>query len=398
MALSKAVTGVYIVAAKRTAFGAFGGKLKDLSATDLAVYASQAALKAGNVNHQDVNSIVFGNVIASAADGIYLPRHVGLKCGIPEVVPALAVNRLCGSGFQAIVSGAQEILLGLSDVVLTGGAENMSQSPYAVRNIRFGTRLGEDLKLQDTLWEGLTDSYIKLPMGMTAENLAEKYGISREDCDRYAVQSQTRWKKANESGVFKDEITAITIKGRKGDEVFEVDEHPRAATVEAMAKLPPVFKKNGTVNAGNASGIVDGACALILVSEAALKKFNLQPLARLVAFGISGCDPKIMGIGPVPSTKAALAAIGKSIKDIDVVEVNEAFAPQFLAVSKELGLDNDKTNVNGGAIALGHPLGATGARITANLVHDIRRRQLKYGLGSACIGGGQGITVIVERV
>ncbi|BFZ15591.1 hypothetical protein BsWGS_18630 [Bradybaena similaris] len=398
MALAKAVTGVYIVAAKRTAFGAFGGKLKDITATDLAVHASQAALKAGNVNPQDVSSVVFGNVISSAADGIYVSRHIGLKSGIPEAVTALTVNRLCGSGFQAIVNGTQDILLGLSDIVLAGGTENMSQSPYAVRNIRFGTRLGEDLKLQDMLWEGLTDSYVKLPMGMTAENLAEKYGISREECDKYAVQTQARWKKANDSGVFKDEIVPITIKGRKGEEIFEVDEHPRAATVEAMAKLPPVFKKNGTVNAGNASGICDGASALILASEAALKKYNLQPLARIVSFGISGCDPKIMGIGPVSASKAALAAIGKTVKDIDVVEVNEAFAPQFLAVSKELGLDNDKTNVNGGAIALGHPLGASGARITTNLVHEIRRRQLKYALGSACIGGGQGISVIVERV
>ncbi|CAG5135013.1 unnamed protein product [Candidula unifasciata] len=398
MALAKAVTGVYIVAAKRTAFGTFGGKLKDITATDLAVYASQAALKAGNVNPQDVGSVVFGNVIASAADGIYLSRHVGLKSGIPEATPALTVNRLCGSGFQAIVNGVQDILLGLSDIVLAGGTENMSQSPYAVRNIRFGTRLGEDLKLQDMLWEGLTDTYVKQPMGMTAENLAEKFAISREECDKYAVQTQARWKKANDSGVFKDEIVPITIKGRKGDEVFEVDEHPRAATLEGMAKLPPVFKKNGTVHAGNASGICDGASALILASEAALKKFKLQPLARIASFGISGCDPKIMGIGPVSASKAALAAIGKTIKDMDVVEVNEAFAPQFLSVSKELGLDNDKTNVNGGAIALGHPLGASGARITTNLVHEIRRRQLKYALGSACIGGGQGITVIVENV
>jgi acetyl-CoA acyltransferase 2 len=398
MALSKAVTGVYIVAAKRTAFGAFGGKLRDVSATDLAIVASKAALTAGGVNPQDVGSIVFGNVISSAADGIYLSRHVGIKSGVPEAVTALTVNRLCGSGFQAIVNGTQDILLGLTDVVLAGGAENMSSVPYAVRGIRFGTRLGEDLKLQDMLWEGLTDSLVKLPMGLTAENLAEKYGISREECDRYAVQTQARWKKANESGFFKDEIAPVTVKGKKGEELFEVDEHPRAATIENMAKLPPVFKKNGTVNAGNASGIVDGASALILASEAAVKRLNLKPLARIASFGISGCDPKIMGIGPVPASNAALAAIGKSINDMDVVEVNEAFAPQFLAVSKELGLDNDKTNVNGGAIALGHPLGATGARITANLVHDIRRRQLRYALGSACIGGGQGITVIIERV
>ncbi|KAK6973918.1 3-ketoacyl-CoA thiolase mitochondrial [Biomphalaria glabrata] len=398
MVVAKVVSGVYIVAAKRTAFGAFGGKLKNLSATDLGVIATQAALQAGKVNPQDVNSVVFGNVISSAVDGIYGPRHISLKCGIPEPVPCLLVNRLCGSGFQAVVNGAQDIMLGDSQIVVAGGTENMSQVPYAVRNIRFGTRLGEDLKLQDMLWEGLTDTMVKLPMGMTAENLAEKYSISREECDKYAIQSQTRWKKAQESGVFKDEIVPITVKGKKGEESFEVDEHPRQATLEGMAKLPPVFKKNGVVNAGNASGIVDGASTVILASEAAVKKYSLTPLARLAAYGIAGCDPKIMGIGPVPSSKAALAAIGKTVKDMDVVEVNEAFAPQFLAVAKELGLDNDKTNVNGGAIALGHPLGATGTRITTNLVYEIRRRNLKYALGSACIGGGQGITVILERV
>ncbi|RUS73186.1 hypothetical protein EGW08_019048, partial [Elysia chlorotica] len=268
----------------------------------------------------------------------------------------------------------------------------------AVRNIRFGTRLGEGLKLEDSLWDSLTDSYCKFPMGMTAENLAEKYGLTREDCDRHAVQTQERWQIANKNGVFKDEITPITVKGKKGPESFEVDEHPRAATMEAMAKLPPVFKKNGTINAGNASGIVDGGCALVLASEAAVQKHGLEPLAKVVSYGISGCEPSIMGIGPVPASRAALAAIGKEVKDMDVVEVNEAFAPQFLAVSKELGLDNDKTNVNGGAIAIGHPLGASGARITTNLTHDIRRRGLKYALGSACIGGGQGITVIIERV
>ncbi|KAK3762942.1 hypothetical protein RRG08_008158 [Elysia crispata] len=399
MALAKAVQGVYIVAAKRTAFGTFGGKLKNVSPTDLGLYASQAALQAAKVSPEAVNSIVFGNVISSSTvDGIYASRHIGLKCGIPLGVPALTVNRLCGSGFQAIVTAAQEIELGLSDIVLAGGIENMSQTPYAVRNIRFGTRLGEGLKLEDSLWDSLTDSYCKFPMGMTAENLAEKYGLTREDCDRYAVQTQERWQVANKNGVFKDEITPVPVKGKKGPESFEVDEHPRAATLEAMAKLPPVFKKNGTVNAGNASGIVDGGCALVLASEAAVQKHGLEPLVKVISYGISGCEPSIMGIGPVPASRAALAAIGKEVKDMDVVEVNEAFAPQFLAVSKELGLDNDKTNVNGGAIALGHPLGASGARITTNLTHDIRRRGLKYALGSACIGGGQGITVIIERV
>ncbi|KAK7477197.1 hypothetical protein BaRGS_00031582, partial [Batillaria attramentaria] len=291
-----------------------------------------------------------------------------------------------------------EIELGISQMVLVGGTENMTQAPYAVRDIRFGTRFGQDLKLEDTLWEGLTDSYVKLPMALTAENLAEQYNISRQDCDAYALQTQTRWQEAQKAGKFADEIYSIKVKGKKGEEDFAVDEHPRAATLEGLAKLPPVFKKNGTITAGNASGICDGAAALVLASEAAVKANNLTPLARLVSYGISGCDPKIMGIGPVPASRAALEKAGKSVKDMDVVEVNEAFAPQFLAVAKELGLDPAKTNVNGGAIALGHPLAASGARITTNLVHEIRRQNLKYAMGSACIGGGQGITVIIEKV
>jgi len=397
--MAKTVNGVFIVAAKRTAFGTFGGKLKNMSATDLGVVASQGALQQSGLKPEDINSVIIGNVIASAVDGIYAPRHIGLRLGVPEAVPALGLNRLCGTGFQAIVSGAQEIELGLADVVLAGGIENMSQVPYAVRDIRFGTKFGANLQLQDMLWEGLTDTGVGLPMGMTAENLAAKYEISRQECDEYAAQSQARWGKANEAGVFKDEITPITLKSRKGPVEFAVDEHARpGATVEAMAKLPPVFKKGGTVTAGNASGIVDGACSLILASEAAVNKHGLTPLARLTGYGIAGCDPKIMGIGPVPASQAALKAVGKTVQDMDVVEVNEAFAPQFLAVSKALGLDNDKTNVNGGAIALGHPLGATGARVTTNLVYEIKRNNLKTAMGSACIGGGQGITVILESV
>jgi len=399
MSLSRVCKGVYIVAAKRTAFGSFGGKLKNMSATDLGVIASNAAIQQAGVKPEDIKSVVMGNVIASAIDGIYAPRHIALRCGIPEAVPALGLNRLCGTGFQAVITAAQEIELGMADLVLAGGIENMTQVPYAVRGIRFGTKFGDNLKLQDMLWEGLTDTGIQLPMGMTAENLAAKYNISREECDKYAVQSQQRWGVANEKGVFKDEIVPITLKGRKGPEEFAVDEHARPqATIESLAKLPTVFKKGGTVTAANASGIVDGACSLILASEAALSKYGLTPLARLTAYGISGCDPKIMGIGPVPASQAALAAVGKTVKDMDVVEVNEAFAPQFLAVSKELGLDNDKTNVNGGAIALGHPLGATGARVTTNLVYELGRSKLKTAMGSACIGGGQGITVILESV
>ncbi|KAK6183066.1 hypothetical protein SNE40_010614 [Patella caerulea] len=398
MALSRAVNNVFIVAAKRTAFGTYGGKLAGLTSTDLASLATQGALASGNVNPEKVNSVTFGNVIQSSNDAAYLARHVGLKCGVPTESPALTVNRLCGSGFQAIVNGAQEIELGECDIVLVGGTENMSQAPFAVRNIRFGTRLGQDLKLEDTLWAGLTDSYISLPMGITAENLAKKYNITRQECDEFAFKTQTRWNEANQNGYFKAEITPVKVKGKKGEEVFEVDEHPRVTSVDKLAKLPTVFKKDGTVTAGNASGVCDGAGALILASEAAIKKHNLTPLARLVSYGISGCDPSIMGIGPVPSSKAALKAAGQDLGKMDLVEVNEAFAPQFLAVAKELGLNMDITNACGGAIALGHPLGASGARITGHLTHQLRRINGKYGLGTACIGGGQGIAVVLEKL
>ncbi|PVD34208.1 hypothetical protein C0Q70_05474 [Pomacea canaliculata] len=366
------VSGVFVVAAKRTAFGTYGGKLKNISATDLGYYAAKGALESASISPEIINTVIFGNVMATSADGIYLTRHIGLRLGVPTGVPALTVNRLCGSGFQAIVNAAQEIELGISQVALAGGSENMTQAPFAVRDIRFGTRFGQDLKLEDTLWEGLTDSYVKLPMGMTAENLAEKYNISRQDCDKFALQTQTRWQQAQKASKFADEIIPIKVKGKKGPEDFSVDEHPRMATIEDLAKLPPVFKKDGTITAGNASGICDGAAALVLASEAAVKTYNLTPLARLVSYGIAGCDPKIMGIGPAPASRAALEKAGKTVQDMDVVEVNEAFAPQFLSVAKELELDLARTNVNGGAIALGHPLGASGARITTNLIYELR--------------------------
>lgn len=389
---------VYIVAAKRTAFGAFGGKLKGISATVLGQHAAEAAMSAGNVDPATVDSSVFGNVIQSASDAAYIARHIALKSGIPVTTPGLTVNRLCGSGFQAIVTAAQEIQLGESDVVLCGGSENMSQAPYALRDARFGTRLGLDLKLEDTLWQGLTDFHVKLPMGVTGENLAEKYNITRQDCDEFALLSQKRWGEAQENGRFAEEIVPVSVKGKKGPEEFKVDEHPKPnSTLENLAKLPPVFKKDGTITAANASGICDGAAALIVVSEKALKEHNLTPLARIVSYAVSGVEPSIMGIGPVPAIKAALKKSGKSLQDMKLIEVNEAFAPQFLAVQKELELDMDKTNTNGGAIALGHPVGTSGARITGHLVHELRRRGDDYAIGSACIGGGQGIAVVLEN-
>ncbi|XP_062898679.1 3-ketoacyl-CoA thiolase, mitochondrial [Mobula hypostoma] len=391
--------GVFIVAAKRTPFGTYGGKLKDYSATYLAAHAARAALAAGQVSPELVDSVVVGNVIQSSADAAYIARHVGLQVGIPISVPALTVNRLCGSGFQSIATGAQEICLREAEVVLCGGSENMSQAPYAVRNIRFGTKLGIDIKMEDTLWTGLTDLHIKTPMGLTAENLADQYEISRSECDAFALKSQQRWKAAHDAGYFNEEMAPIDVKTKKGKEALAQDEHPRPqTTAEQMAKLPTVFKENGTITAANASGVCDGAAAVILSSEEAVHKHNLTPLARVVAYHASGCDPSIMGIGPVPAINGVLKKAGLSLKDMDLVEVNEAFAPQFLSVQKALNLDPENTNVNGGAIALGHPLGASGTRITAHLVHELRRRGGKYAVGSACIGGGQGIAVIIENM
>ncbi|XP_064634574.1 3-ketoacyl-CoA thiolase, mitochondrial-like [Lineus longissimus] len=390
---------IYIVAAKRTPFGTFGGKLKGHTGTDLAEIAAKAALIAGNVKPEIVNTVIMGNVIQSSTDAAYIARHVGLRCGIPVAVPALTVNRLCGSGFQSIINGAQELMLGEAEVALCGGAENMTQAPYALRDSRFGIKLGTDPKLEDTLWAGLIDQHTKLPMGITAENLAEKYELTREMCDAYAVKTQTRWGNANEKGYFKEELAPVTLKSKKGDVLFEVDEHPRPqTTMESLAKLSPVFKKGGTVNAANASGICDGGSAVIIATEEACQKHDLKPLARLVGYGVAGCDPTIMGIGPAPAIRKMLAATGATLENMDLVEVNEAFAPQYLAVEKELGLNPEITNVNGGGIALGHPLGASGNRITAHLVHELRRRGGKRAIGSACIGGGQGISVMLENV
>lgn len=378
-------------------FGAYGGLLKDFTATDLSEFAAKAALSAGKVSPETVDSVIIGNVVQSSSNAIYLARHVGLRVGVPKETPALTINRLCGSGFQSIVNGCQEICVKDAEVVLCGGTESMSQAPYCVRNVRFGTKLGSDIKLEDSLWAGLTDQHVQLPMAMTAENLAVKHKISREECDKYALQSQQRWKAANDAGYFNDEMAPIEVKTKKGKQTMQVDEHARPqTTLEQLQKLPPVFKKDGTVTAGNASGIADGAGAVIIASEDAVKKHNFTPLARIVGYFVSGCDPSIMGIGPVPAISGALKKAGLSLKDMDLVEVNEAFAPQYLAVEKSLDLDISKTNVNGGSIALGHPLGGSGSRITAHLVHELRRRGGKYAVGSACIGGGQGIAVIIQ--
>jgi acetyl-CoA acetyltransferase family protein len=390
---------IWFVGAKRTAFGTFGGALKDLTATDTAVVASQAALAQAKVKPEEVDEVIFGNVQQTSADAIYLARHVGLRVGVPVPSPALTLNRLCGSGFQAVVAAAQQILLGEAEIVLCGGTEAMSQAPHVVRGARWGLAFGKPNALGDTLWDALTDSYTGMPMAITAENLAEKYSISRADVDAYALRSQQAWGAANEAGRFREEIAPIELKSKKGPIQFIVDEHPRPQTnLEGLGKLAPVFKKDGVVTAGNASGICDGAAALVVCSKEAGERRGLTPLGRLINWGVAGCDPKIMGIGPVPAIQRALDRSGLKLADADLVEVNEAFAAQYLACEKELGLDRNRTNVDGGAIALGHPLGASGARITTHLLHELRRRKSKIGIGSACIGGGQGIAVVIEAM
>ena len=394
---------IWILSAQRTAFGTFGGALKDLGATDLAVEAAKAALGAAKVAAEDVDHVVFGNVQQTSVDAIYHARHVGLRAGVPALVPALTVNRLCGSGFQAVITGAEQILLGDAEIALVGGAESMSQAPHVVRGARWGLPFGKSPAFEDTLFAGLTDSYTGMPMAITAENLAEKYGISRAEADAYALRSQQAWAEAHAAGRFAQEIAPIELESRKGKTAgpvkFDKDEHPRPDTTpEALARLPPVFKKDGVVTAGNASGICDGAAALVVASRAAAERRGLRPLARLLQWGVTGCDPKIMGIGPAPAIRQALGRAGLEAKDIDLFEVNEAFSAQYLAVEKELGLPRAKTNVNGGAVALGHPLGASGARITGHLCHELARRQARFAVGSACIGGGQGIAVVLERI
>jgi acetyl-CoA acetyltransferase family protein len=397
--MAKLSKSIVILGAKRTPFGTMLGALSGLSATDLAVHASKAALEQSGIEKKDIGHVIVGNVMQTSADAIYCARHVGLKAGLPIETPALTVNRLCGSGFQAIVNGAEQLLLGEAQAVLVGGTENMTQSPFMLRGARHGWQFGKVPPVEDSLWSALTDSYTSTPMAVTAENLAVKYGISRQECDAFALASQQRWAAANEAGRFKAEMAPIELQSKKGTTTFAVDEHPRPqTTLEILAKLAPVFKKDGVVTAGNASGICDGAAALVLATEDYAKQHNLKPLARLVQWGVAGVDPNIMGIGPAPAIRAALARADLKQADMDLVEVNEAFAPQYLAVEKELGLDRAKTNVDGGAIALGHPLGASGARITTHLVYELARRSGRYAAGSACIGGGQGIAVVIERV
>jgi acetyl-CoA acetyltransferase family protein len=383
----------------RTPFGTFGGSLKDLTAVDLGVVAAKGAIEKAGMAADKIDHVVFGNVIQSCREAIYMARHVGLRAGCPQETPAVTVNRLCGSGFEAIVQGARMLMLGEAKYILAGGTENMSETPHIIRGARWGLRLNAG-KLEDYLWESLTDTQCGLSMAQTAEKLAEKYGISRQAVDEYAYTSQVRAKAAWDTGKLAEEVVPVEIPGRKGQTiVFERDEHLRPeTTVEALSKLKPYFKADGTITAGNASGIVDGAAAVVMTTAGEAEKMGVKPIGRLVDWGFAGVDPSIMGIGPAPASRSALARAEMQLKQMDLVEVNEAFAPQYVAVEKELGLHREITNVNGGAIAIGHPLAATGTRLTTTILHELRRRGKKYGLASACIGGGQGAAVIVEAL
>ena len=390
---------IVFLSGKRTPFGTFGGSLKDFTATDLAALSAEAALEAAGVEPSQVGHVFYGNALQTSADAIYLARHVGLRVGVPVEAGALTVNRLCGSGFQAVVSGAQEILLGGADVTLCGGAESMSQAPHVVRGARWGgLRLGPAANgFHDVLWEALTDSHCGLSMAQTAEELADRYEVTREEADQVAVNSQQRAKAAWDAGRYDAEVAPVTVKTRRGESRFEVDEHMRPETTMAtLGRLRPYFRKDGLVTAGNASGIGDGAASVVLAERGWARSNGVSPIGRLVSWGFAGVDPRIMGIGPAPAARAALSAAGLGLQDMDLVEVNEAFAPQYKAVEKELGLDPERTNVDGGAIAITHPLAASGTRITLHLLHELRRRGARYGLGSACIGGGQGGAVVVE--
>ena len=389
---------IVIIDGARTPFGTFGGGLRDVSATDLGVIAAKAAIERSKVDPKQIDQVIFGNVLQTSGDAVYLARHIGLKSGVPTETPALTINRLCGSGLQAILLAAQEIQLGQADFVLAGGTEAMSMAPHQIRGARWGLPLGEQ-KLEDYLWVALVDSYNGLGMGNTAENLGRKYGITRQAADEFAYRSHMLAAKAREACRFSKEIVPVEVKGRKGTVTIEKDEHIRPDTTTAgLAKLIARFEKDGTVTAGTASGINDGAAAVIVASAEAAQKAGLKPIARIVSGGVCGVDPDIMGIGPAPSSRQALQRASLKVQDMDLVEINEAFATQYLAVEKDLGLDREKTNVNGGAIALGHPLGASGARLALTLAYELHERGGKYGLASLCIGGGQGIAAIIERV
>ena len=390
---------VVVVSGVRTAIGTFGGSLKDTPPTELGALVVRESLARANVDGKDVGHVVFGHVVNTEPKDMYLSRVAAINGGCGEGTPAYNVNRLCGSGLQAIVNASQSILLGDADIAIGGGAENMSRAPYASLATRFGARMG-DTKMIDMMMGALHDPFHTIHMGVTAENIATKWGISRADQDALALESHQRAERATAAGYFKDQIVPVMLKSRKGEVAYTTDEHFRAnATLEDFAKLKPVFaKENGTVTAGNASGINDAAAAVVLMEAGAAKARGVKPLARLVAYAHAGVDPKYMGIGPVPATQLALKKAGLTVNDLDVIEANEAFAAQACAVSRDLGFDPAKVNPNGSGISLGHPIGATGALITVKAIHELQRVQGRYALVTMCIGGGQGIAAIFERM
>jgi acetyl-CoA C-acetyltransferase len=390
-------TDVFIAGAVRTPIGRFGGALASLTAAELGAVAARAALERAGLSPEAIEETVVGNA-RPAGVGPNPARQVAHAAAIPDSSPAYTVNMACGSGLRAMINGYQSIVMGDRDVVLVGGTESMSRVPYLLEGARWGHKMGHQQVTDAMFRDGFMCPLCSQLMGETAETLADRYHIGREEQDLYAVETQQRCERARRAGRFLDEIVAVTIKGSKGVTTFEQDEHPRdGVTLESLQKLPPVFRKNGTVHAGNSSGIVDGAAAMILLSEDALRRLKVIPLARIVAYTIVGVDPAIMGIGPVPAVRALLAKTGLALGDIDLIELNEAFAAQVIACQRELGFDLSRLNVNGGAIALGHPIGATGARLSVTLVHEMRRRHARRGLATLCISGGQGIAMLLER-
>ncbi len=389
---------VVIASAVRTPVGTFGGSFKNVSAVDLGKAVVKEALKRAGIEANQVDELIFGNVL-QAGLGQNVARQVSVAAGIPIEVPSFTVNKVCGSGLKSVALAAQAIIAGESDIIVAGGTENMSQAPYILKDARWGQRMGDGKLVDYMIHDGLWDIFNGYHMGITAENVAEKWNLTREEQDEFSLQSQLRAEKAIKSGRFKDEIVPIEVPQRKKDPIIvDTDEHPRfGSTIEGMAKLRPAFKKDGTVTAGNASGINDGAAALVVMSKEKAEELGVKPLATIVCSASAGVDPSIMGTGPIPASRKALEKANLTIKDIDLVEANEAFAAQSLAVVKELGLDTEKTNVNGGAIALGHPIGASGARILVTLLYEMAKKDAKKGLATLCIGGGQGIAVIVER-
>ncbi len=399
---------IVFLSGKRTPFGAFLGTLSSVSAIDLGVVAGKAAIEQAGVSADTIDHVVFGNVMQTSADAIYGARHVGLKCGIPVPTPAVTVNRLCGSGFESLVQAAALLRLGEATMVLAGGCENMTQAPHTIRGARTGFKLG-GTQMNDYLREVLVDPVAGCEMAITAENLGEKYGITREEADEYGYRSQTAWAEAHEAGRYDSELVPVTITSRRGETVVKVDEHPQLSPLapeknrarfsrEAMAGLRPIFKKDGTVTAANASGINDGAGAMVMTTADIAQQRGLKPIGRLIASASVGVEPSLMGIGPVYAIRRALERANMGLGQMDLVEINEAFSTQYLACERELELDRSITNVNSGGVAIGHPLAASGTRITTHLIYELKRRGKRYGVGSACIGGGQGIAVVVEAL